>query len=318
MNYMETGNYIIENAESGPVYRGPMAHLRAMRPKQWIKNGLLFLPILFAINQAWSLDNLDPIPGHLLRLVALFLAFCLVSSSVYLFNDLMDREADRLHPTKRHRPIASGSVTVPTAIAMMLLLTLGGLSVMFFLNVVLGIIGVVYVGINVAYSLGVKKVVLVDMIMVASGYVIRAGAGAVAVGVVPSPWLYVVTAAGAMFIVLGRRYAEMRLSGEEAGQTRSVLRDYAGPFISQLLSISATTALVSYTLYTVEANNLPANQTMLLTVPFVVFGLFRYLYLLNSSPEAESPERLVTRDLPFLIAVLGWIGAVLLVLVLNN
>ena len=300
------------------MYRGPMAHLRALRPKQWIKNGLLFLPMLFAINQAWSLTNLEPIPGHLLRLVVLFMAFCMVSSSVYLFNDLMDRESDRLHPTKRHRPIASGSTTVPTAIALMLILGLVGLSAMFYLNLVLGCIGILYVGINVAYSLGLKKAVLVDIIMVASGYVIRAGAGAVAVGVAPSPWLYVVTAAGAMFIVLGRRYAEMRLAGEAVGQTRAVLRNYAGPFISQLLSISATTALVSYTLYAVEAKNLPANQTMLLTVPFVVFGLFRYLYLLNTSPEAESPERLITRDLPFLITVIGWIGTATMVLLLNN
>ncbi|MDA1218445.1 MAG: decaprenyl-phosphate phosphoribosyltransferase [Chloroflexi bacterium] len=309
---------IVKNGTDGPVYRGPIAHLRALRPKQWVKNGLLFLPILFAINQVWSLNNLEPIPGLLLRLVTLFLAFCLVSSSVYLFNDLLDREADRRHPTKRHRPIASGSVTVPIAIVLMLILGLGGLSVMFYLDWVLGGIGILYIGINVAYSWGAKKAVLVDIIMVVSGYVIRAGAGAVAVGVVPSSWLYMVTAAGAMFIVLGRRYAEVRLSGKDAEQQRSVLRSYTGPFISQLLSISATAALVSYTLYAVEAKNLPANQTMLLTVPFVVFGLFRYLYLLNTSPEAEYPERLVTRDAPFLTAVLGWIVAVILVLVLNS
>lgn len=309
---------IVKNGTDGPVYRGPIAHLRALRPKQWVKNGLLFLPILFVINQVWSLNNLEPIPGLLLRLVTLFLAFCLVSSSVYLFNDLLDREADRRHPTKRHRPIASGSVTVPIAIVLMLILGLGGLSVMFYLDWVLGGIGILYIGINVAYSWGAKKAVLVDIIMVVSGYVIRAGAGAVAVGVVPSPWLYMVTAAGAMFIVLGRRYAEVRLSGKDAEQQRSVLRSYTGPFISQLLSISATAALVSYTLYAVEAKNLPANQTMLLTVPFVVFGLFRYLYLLNTSQEAEYPERLVTRDAPFLTAVLGWIVAVILVLVLNS
>lgn len=309
---------IVKNGTDGPVYRGPIAHLRALRPKQWVKNGLLFLPILFVINQVWSLNNLEPIPGLLLRLVTLFLAFCLVSSSVYLFNDLLDREADRRHPTKRHRPIASGSVTVPIAIVLMLILGLGGLSVMFYLDWVLGGIGILYIGINVAYSWGAKKAVLVDIIMVVSGYVIRAGAGAVAVGVVPSPWLYIVTAAGAMFIVLGRRYAEVRLSGKDAEQQRSVLRSYTGPFISQLLSISATAALVSYTLYAVEAKNLPANQTMLLTVPFVVFGLFRYLYLLNTSQEAEYPERLVTRDAPFLTAVLGWIVAVILVLVLNS
>jgi hypothetical protein len=117
---------------------------------------------------------------------------------------------------------------------------------------------------------------------------------------------------------LGRRYAEVRLAGDEAVQQRSVLRNYAGPFISQLISISATTALVSYTLYTVEAENLPDNHTMLVTVPLVAFGLFRYLYLLNISQEAESPEQLISRDVPLLVSTLGWIAASALVLLLNN
>lgn len=309
---------IAKNSTADPLGSSPMAYLEMLRPKQWIKNGLVFLPVLFAINQVWSLSNLEPIPCLVLRLLLLFLAFCLVSSSVYLCNDLLDREADRHHFSKRHRVIASGRVTVPIAICLMMILGLGGVSAMFYLDWLLGAIGILYVGINVAYSLGAKRVVLVDIMMVASGYVIRAGAGAVAVGVVPSPWLYIVTAAGAMFIVLGRRYAEVRLAGAETVQQRPVLRSYSGPFIGQLLGISATAALVSYTLYAVEAKNLPDNQTMLLTVPFVVFGLFRYLYLLNTSQEAEYPERLLTRDEPFLVTVLGWIGTTIVVLVLNS
>jgi 4-hydroxybenzoate polyprenyltransferase len=154
--------------------------------------------------------------------------------------------------------------------------------------------------------------------MVSSGYVIRAGAGAVAVGVVPSPWLYVVTAAGALFIVLGRRYAEVRLAEDEMTPQRTVLSQYAGPFINQLLTVAATTALVSYTLYTVEAANLPENHTMLLTVPFVAYGLFRYLYLLNTSHEAEAPEQLIARDPPLLVACLAWVLASALVLLFNN
>jgi len=315
---MTNAGDIPKNGAADPLHSGAMAYLEMLRPKQWIKNGLVFLPVLFAINQVWSLSNPEPIPDLLLRLVLLFVAFCLVSSSVYLCNDLLDREADRLHPGKRHRVIASGRVAAPIAIVLMMIIGLGGVSVMFYLDWLLGGIGIFYVGINVAYSLGAKKVVLVDIMMVTSGYVIRAGAGAVAVGVVPSPWLYIVTAAGAMFIVLGRRYAEVRLAGAETVRQRPVLRSYAGPFMGQLLCISATAALVSYTLYAVEAKNLPENQTMLLTVPFVVFGLFRYLYLLNTSQEAEYPERLLTRDAPFLIAVLGWIGITILVLVLNS
>jgi 4-hydroxybenzoate polyprenyltransferase len=303
-----------ENAVSGRL----IALFKALRPKQWIKNGLVFLPFVFAVNQVWSLSNLAPVPSLLLQLVAVFLAFCAVSSAVYLLNDLMDRESDRRHPIKRYRPIASGKVTVPTAMAFMIVLGLGGLAVMAVIDPVLGGIGLLYIFINVTYCLGAKRVVLLDVIMVASGYVIRAGAGAVAVGVTPSPWLYAVTAAGALFIVLGRRYAEVRLAGDDAVQQRSVLVDYAGPFIGQLLNIAATTALVSYTLYAVEAENLPENHTMLLTVPFVAFGLFRYLYLLNTNGEAESPEQLISRDIPLLVSSLCWLGASALLLLLNS
>ena len=303
-----------ENAVPGRL----IALFKALRPKQWIKNGLVFLPFVFAVNQVWSLSNLAPVPSLLLQLVAVFLAFCAVSSAVYLLNDLMDRESDRRHPIKRYRPIASGKVTVPTAMAFMIVLGLGGLAVMAVIDPVLGGIGLLYIFINVTYCLGAKRVVLLDVIMVASGYVIRAGAGAVAVGVTPSPWVYAVTAAGALFIVLGRRYAEVRLAGDDAVQQRSVLLDYAGPFIGQLLNIAATTALVSYTLYAVEAENLPENHTMLLTVPFVAFGLFRYLYLLNTNGEAESPEQLISRDIPLLVSSLCWLGASALLLLLNS
>ena len=154
--------------------------------------------------------------------------------------------------------------------------------------------------------------------LVSSGYVMRAAAGALAINVNPSPWLYAVTAAGALFIVLGRRYAEVRLAGEDIGTQRPVLLAYQGPLIGQLLSIAATAALVSYTLYTVEASGLPANNAMLLTVPLVALGLFRYLYLLNTSEEAEYPEQLIVRDLPLVVSILSWVAASALVLVLNN
>lgn len=301
-----------------------MELVKALRPKQWIKNGLVFLPFVFAVNVAWDRDNLDPVPEILLRLVVVFLAFCALSGAVYLVNDLLDRKGDRLHPIKRHRPIASGTVGVPTALFTTAVLGAGGLAVMTVVELALGGIGLLYVFINVAYSVGAKRLVLVDVLLVASGYVIRVTAGVVAIdGVViqdvtPSPWLYITTAAGALFIVLGRRYAEVRLAGDEGGQQRPVLQQYLGPFIGQLLSISATAALVSYTLYTVEADNLPGNHTMLLTIPFVTFGLFRYLYLLNTSEEAEAPEQLIIRDIPLMVSIFCWVGASALVLLLND
>ena len=301
-----------------------MELVKALRPKQWIKNGLVFLPFVFAVNVAWDRDNLDPVPEILLRLVVVFLAFCALSGAVYLVNDLLDRKGDRLHPIKRHRPIASGKVGVPTALFTTAVLGAGGLAVMTVVELALGGIGLLYVFINVAYSVGAKRLVLVDVLLVASGYVIRVTAGVVAIdGVViqdvtPSPWLYITTAAGALFIVLGRRYAEVRLAGDEGGQQRPVLQQYLGPFIGQLLNISATAALVSYTLYTVEADNLPGNHTMLLTIPFVTFGLFRYLYLLNTSEEAEAPEQLIIRDIPLMVSIFCWVGASALVLLLND
>ena len=294
----------------------PGALLKALRPQQWIKNGLVFLPFVFSVRQAWSLDNLDPVPGLLLRLLVVFLAFCALSGAVYLLNDLADRNADRQHPAKRHRPLASGKVGVPAALVVMAALTSVGLVVMVLVEPLLAGIGLLYLAINVSYSLGVKRVVLLDVLAVASGYVIRAVAGAVAIDVTPSPWLYVTTGAGALFIVLGRRYAEVRLAGDTASEQRSVLGRYAGPFIGQLLTMSATAAWLSYTLYTVEAKNLPENHTMLLTVPLVTLGLFRYLYLLNSSKEAEAPEQLIVGDVPLTLSILCWVVVVLLVMLL--
>ena len=295
-----------------------VAVLKSLRPQQWIKNALVFLPFMFAIRQAWSLDDLDPVPGLIGKLLVVFAAFCALSGAVYLLNDLSDRKADRQHHVKRHRPIASGKVGVPTAVAVALVLTAVGLAATFWVDPLLGGISLLYLGINVSYSLGIKRLVLVDITAVASGYVIRAVAGAIAIDVSPSPWLYVTSAAGALFIVLGRRYAEVRLAGDEAQDQRSVLTKYAGPFIAQLLTISATAAWLGYTLYTVEADNLPQNNTMLLTIPMVTLGLFRYLYLLNTSEEAESPEQLIVRDLPLVLAIFGWVAAVVLVLILND
>ncbi|HJN86155.1 MAG: decaprenyl-phosphate phosphoribosyltransferase [Dehalococcoidia bacterium] len=314
---MEARDKFIEPAEQSGVASQPTALLKALRPKQWIRNGLVFFPLVFSVQVAWSLDNLEPVPGLIVRLLVLLAAFCALSSAVYLFNDLADREADRQHPVKRFRPIASGKVGVPLALAALVTLAAAGLAAMFLVEWVLGVIGLIYLAINMAYSVGVKQVVLLDVLAVASGYVIRVVAGAVAIGVTPSPWLYVTTAAGALFIVLGRRYAEVRLAGDSAAGQRPVLSKYAGAFIGQCIAISATAAWLSYALYTVEAENLPENNTMLLTLPLVTFGLFRYLYLLNTSREAETPEQLIVKDIPLVLSILCWMGVSALVLLLN-
>ena len=291
--------------------------LKALRPRQWVKNLLVFLPLLFAVDLVWSADDLTTLLPHLGRLLALVAAFCAAASAVYLLNDLADREADRQHPVKRRRPIASGEVPAWLALAGTLALALVSLVVMYFLGWPLVLVGIIYLAVNVGYSAGLKRVALVDVMLVASGYVLRAVAGAVAVGAAPSPWLYAVTAAGALFIVLGRRYAEARLAGDEPSEQRGTLQHYAPPLGGQLLTLAATAALVSYTLYTVEGENLPANNAMLLTAPLVIFGLFRYLYLLNNSQDAESPELLMMRDAPLLVSIVVWLAVSAGVLLLN-
>lgn len=300
------------------LFESMSALVRAMRPHQWVKNLLIFLPFVFAVRVAWSLSDLDQAPELLIRLAVVFVALCAVASAVYLLNDLSDKKLDQQHPNKRNRPIASGMVPAPAAVVSMVLLAAAGIAVLAMLSPVLVWITLVYIAINVAYSLGAKTILLVDVLAVASGYVIRIALGAAAIGVVPSPWLYATTAAGALFIVLGRRYAEVRLAGDQASSQRSVLSQYAGPFINQLLTISATASWLSYTLYTVEADNLPENDSMLLTIPLVTLGLFRYLYLLNHSKEAESPEQLIVRDLPMVLAIVSWLGVSALVLLLNG
>ena len=292
--------------------------VRLLRPLQWVKNVLVFLPLLFAVDIAWSVESAGDVPELLIRLVLLFVGFCGMASGIYVLNDLLDREADRRHPTKRHRPIASGRVGVPQAAVLAVLLSGAGLALAWFVGQVLGLVGLIYIVINIVYSAGGKNIPLLDVFAVASGYVIRAAAGALAIEAEPSPWLYATTGAGALFIVLGRRYAEVRLAGDNAGEQRPALAHYAGPFISQLLTISATAALLSYTLYTIEAENLPDNNAMLFTLPLVALGLFRYLYLLNTSDRAEAPEQLMVRDLPLLACIFAWLAVSAAVLLLNG
>ena len=295
--------------------------IRTARPRQWVKNALVFLPLMFAVDLVWSAGDLGTLLPYGPRLGILFAGFCALSSAVYILNDCTDRNADREHPAKRTRPIASGEVSLRLALATCVALAIIGMVGLYAISDspyrVLSVIGIVYLILNVGYSLRLKSVALVDVMIVAAGYVLRAVAGAVAVGAAPSPWLYAVTAAGALFIVIGRRYAEARLAGPDPDAQRVTLQHYGPPVGGQLLVLSATAALVSYTLYAVEADNLPDNNTMLLTVPLVIFGLFRYLYLLNNSRDAESPEMLMLRDVPLLLSIAAWVIVAGAVLILN-
>jgi len=313
-----TENDIQKSYKGNTLTMSLVALVRAFRPLQWVKNGLVFLPFVFAVDVAWSTDDLSQVPDLLVKLFLIASAFCALSSAVYLFNDLLDRAGDQLHPIKRNRPIASGMVGAPLAVSVMIILAVVALAVMVLVEPLLATAGGLYALINIGYSLGLKQVVLLDAFAVTSGYVIRAVAGAVVIDVTASPWLYATTGAGALFIVLGRRFAEVRLAGDSAEKQRPVLKEYSGPFINQLLILSAAAAWLSYTLYTVEATNLPDNNTMLFTLPLVTFGLFRYLFLLNQNERAEAPEQLIIRDLPLVVAIISWVVVSTVVLVLNN
>ena len=301
-----------------PAWSALLALLKALRPRQWVKNALVYLPFIFAIDLAWSPEDLNAVAGILLRVTEAALAFCALSGGVYLLNDLMDLPNDRKHPVKRFRPLAAGQVKPTAAVLAMASLLIVGAGALFRLSPLLGGIGALYIILNLLYSLGAKRIVIVDVLLVASGYVIRAVAGAIVIGVLPSPWLYTTTGAAALFIVLGKRFSEVRLAGDSAEAQRAVLRHYPPPFIAQLTVATAAITLVAYALYAVEAANLPDNHTMLLTIPLVVFGVFRFLYLLHTSSEAEYPELLIVRDGPMLLSVIAWVAVSSAVLLLNS
>ena len=292
--------------------------LTTFRPRQWPKNLLIFLPFLFALNVGGISSETLVILKQLIDLSVVSLGFCSLSSAVYITNDLMDLENDRKHPTKRYRPIPAGLVTIKSLILLAVILTIVGFGLIWITKPALIWFPAIYLIVNITYSLGGKLIPFLDAMLVSSGYVLRAVIGALTINVAPSPWLYVVTASGALFIVFSRRYAEIRLAGNEIKKQRAVLGTYRGDLIGQLLTISATATIVSYTLYAIEAPSLPTNKTMLLTVPIVLFGIFRYLHLLNARSDAEYPEHLIFKDLQLLSTIAFWLVTAGLILFLNR
>ena len=286
----------------------------SMRPVQWTKSLMLFLPLAFS----WSLDETGPAGELFLRALAGAAIFCVLSGAVYIINDIFDRERDREHPRKRGRPIASGELPVgaaQTTAVLMLALALAG---SFLLEPSFGIVSVAFLAMSLGYSAFLKRLIILDVMMVSSGYLLRVVAGALIIDVTASPWLYTTIGLGALFIALSKRHSELVAAGRNAENQRAVLGQYSQPFLSQLISITSTSTLVAYALYTFEAGTVPENHSMMLTVPFVVFGLFRYLHLVNQTNEAETPEKLIIHDMPLIIDILLWATTAMIVLVLNR
>ena len=290
----------------------------AMRPAQWTKSLVLFLPLAFSMNRVSAWDDPGFFGDRILRLVAAVLIFCALSAVVYIVNDVFDRERDRAHPKKSRRPIASGEFPLAAAqstAAFLLVLSLAG---SFLLDTWFGVVCSAYVVMNLAYSAVLKRLIILDVMLVSTGYVLRVVAGALIVDVDVSPWLYITIGLGALFIAIGKRYSEVKSAGTNAETQRAVLGEYSLTLLSQFLSIASTATLVAYTLYTIEAPAVPEDNSMMLTVPFVIFGVFRYLYLINQTDEAESPELVIVRDLPLLAAMVLWAATAFSVMIIAN
>ncbi|MCL4260869.1 MAG: decaprenyl-phosphate phosphoribosyltransferase [Anaerolineales bacterium] len=282
------------------------ALLKTMRPRQWTKNGFVFFALIF--------DKQLFLREPFLRTIAGFFLFCLISSAVYLFNDISDMEADRKHPEKKHRPIASGELSVGAAWGAALALALISLSLGYLLAPLFSAFLAAYLIINIVYSRWLKHVPILDVLFVSTGFVLRVGAGVTLITVERfSPWLYVITTLFSLYLGFGKRRAEISLLEESAGSHRKVLDGYTLPLLDQFITIVSGMTIVTYALYTFFAENLPANHSMMLTIPFVVYGIFRYLQLIQTGHAAGAPDEVALKDRPLQITVTLWMLTVLVI-----
>jgi 4-hydroxybenzoate polyprenyltransferase len=286
------------------------ALLKTMRPRQWPKNIFIFAALVFDK----QLLNVEAF----LRTLAGFVLFCLISSSVYIFNDLADVEADRQHPEKKNRPIAAGKLPVGVAWVAGVVLVIVSLSLAFLLAPSFAAVLFIYFLLNVAYSKWLKHVPIIDVFVIAAGFVLRVHAGVTLIQVERfSPWLYVVMTLLSLFLGFGKRRAELALLAQGAGSHRKVLDGYTLPLLDQYIMIVSGTTIVAYSLYTFSAPNVPKNDSMMLTIPFVVYTIFRYLYLIEVKHAGGAPEEILLSDRPFQIAMVLWAAAVLAIFYLS-
>lgn len=280
-----------------------------LRPKQWIKNLFVLAPLLFSGEASTT-----PL---LLKVLAAALLFALASSASYIFNDFLDRERDRLHPTKRHRPIASGRVGLRTA-------AVTGLAVLLAALVGATLLGpgrftavlALYLVVNVGYSLWLKRVVILDVLCVSSGFLLRVLAGGAVTDIYISEWLLLCTITLSLFVAFAKRRQELLLFEGRPDRPREVLARYSRPLLDQILSVVTTTTLISYLLYVTAPRTTEffGGRNMLFTVPFVLYGIFRYLYLVYVEDQGGDPTELIFLDRPLMITVLGWIGTCMAVI----
>jgi 4-hydroxybenzoate polyprenyltransferase len=284
--------------------------VRQMRVRQWTKNLVVFAGVIFSVH----FTNLH----ELARASRAFAAFCLLASAVYTLNDLRDVEGDRLHPKKKFRPIASGQLSVPGAWTLLSALLLAAAALTISLGRNFAVTAAIYLLLNLAYTFGLKRVVLVDVMLIALGFVLRAVAGVEVLSVPEeiSPWLLVCTLFLALFLAVGKRRHERVLLAEQAEGHRKTLSEYPPELVDQMIPVVTAATVISYTIYTISPATVDkfGTERLVYSVPFVVYGVFRYLYLIYRRQRGGSPSEVLLTDLPTLINVLLWMITVLAVL----
>ena len=282
--------------------------LRLMRPYQWVKNGFVFTGLLFG--HAWHEPHL------VTRVVIAFAAFCLVSSAIYTFNDIVDLEQDRLHPKKSQRPLASGQVSISAAVMLAALLVVPGLALAYAASPAVFIIVLGYVLMNIAYSLRLKHVVILDVFIIATGFMLRILAGTLGVGIPPSQWLLLCGLMVTLFLGFTKRRAEIIALTDDKAAHRKVLEHYSPVLLDKMIGITAAGLIMSYSLYTMNAETIRIQGTanLIYTVPFVMYGVFRYIYLLHHQSRGGDPSHDLVRDPHLLIVVGAWLVATILLI----
>jgi 4-hydroxybenzoate polyprenyltransferase len=284
------------------------ALVASLRPRQWIKNLFVFAGLVFGGKL------LDPHASVLA--LATFAVFCAMSGVVYLINDVADRERDRLHPTKGERPIAAGRLPVSTAVAAALVLLAAGLMGGLVISAPVALVAAAYVVLFAAYSVWLKHIVIVDVLTVAAGFVLRAAAGALAIAVEISGWLFICTILAALFLALGKRRHEFLTLGDQAPRHRPILAQYGAGLLDQMIAVVTASTVTAYALYTMSPETVARFHTrwLPLTLPFVLYGIFRYLYLLYRQQMGGNPSDLFLHDAPLRLNTLLWILTVLLII----
>ncbi len=282
----------------------PGAYLRLGRPKQWTKNGFVLAGVVFSGEAL--------LPGALLSALLTFVAFCALSSAVYAANDALDVKEDRKHPLKRQRPVASGEISPRAAFAYAALLAVAGLSLGFFINAGVGLAGLAYLALQAVYTPVLKHLAVLDVMSISGGFVLRALAGVAAVGSPVSPWLIVCTGLLTLFLGFSKRRHELATLGEGAVGHRRNLREYSVPMLDQMMNIMISATLIAYSLYTFTVYE---NQLMMSSIPFVVYGVFRYMLLVHRDG-GGNPDTLLLADRPLQVTLLLWLGVVMFVIYL--